>query len=390
MKTPAQVITEIERRVARTWHTDLTCDTVSWPHDFPLGQPTKTDLETNYGAFHDRVFDLHQWARTNGVQLRTARRLVRGSSQTIPTHVVVPDLDSAARLAPGSWTVHLASARGRLQRLQAAFPTTLTAKILRTAATYSDLDFELLLAVCDWFRSHADEARGLTPRQVPIPGVHAKWLNTSQPLITALTGLDSLDLADRHPPRIHFTYLDPDHRATGGRWHDSATVGDAFVPAYVPRIVLISENKDTAITFPTLPEGIAVEGDGFGGKTAASFPWLAGAPTLIYWGDMDRHGYEILNGWRADGVPVASILMDETAYETYEPFGTNTYENGRDIEPGDRKPLPHLTASERAVYNRITDPASVTHRRIEQERVPLDVARKAVHATLNRPVQVPI
>jgi hypothetical protein len=65
-------------------------------------------------------------------------------------------------------------------------------------------------------------------------------------------------------------------------------------------VVVISENKDTAIHFPELAGGLIVEGVGRGGRTVASFPWIREAPLVVYWGDMDRDGYEILNGYRID------------------------------------------------------------------------------------------
>lgn len=46
-------------------------------------------------------------------------------------------------------------------------------------------------------------------------------------------------------------------------------------------VVIIAENKDTAVHFPPDPGGIAVEGAGFSGvETAGSLPWLAGCPAI--------------------------------------------------------------------------------------------------------------
>ena len=159
------------------------------------------------------------------------------------------------------------------------------------------------------------------------------------------------------PPPIHSSYPAPPPRPAGGRAPAPAPVDAAFTPAYPPQVVVISENKDTAIHFPPIPGGIVVEGEGFGGKTAAAFPWLTRAPHVYYWGDLDAHGYEILNGWRAAGVPVTSILMDPATFETYEPFGTNTDKNNKPLGPGVPKPLPCLTPGERAVYERVLDAA---------------------------------
>lgn len=229
-----------------------------------------------------------------------------------------------------------------------------------------------------------NDATGHTPRQVPIPGVHAKWLNTHQPHILMLTGRDNLGLLPRHPARIHFTYLDPTYLATEARRHDSATVGDTFTPPYDLTVIVISENKDTAIHFPPIEGGIAVEGAGFGGKTAAAFPWLTSVPQLYYWGDIDAHGYEILNGWREDGLNVTSILMDPATYDTYAQYGTNTDQNGNLLNPEKPKPLTRLTPDELEAYDRLANPSFLGHRRIEQERIPLQVAADTLKSHISR------
>lgn len=389
MKELAEVIKDIRRRLERTWATDLTGTTASWPHRFPLGATTKTDLETRWKTtYQPLVRQWRDWAKEHPVRLHTESKRVYTTTQDIPTHIEVAAVDIAANLLGDDWINRLRRGRDRLAQAADRFPATPDlAHVIRVVDDYTDTDFVLLLTVAGWFQ--ANDASGYTPRQVPIPGVHAKWLNTHQPLIVALSGRDTLGLLPRHPARIHFTYLDPAYRATGARLHDSATVHDTFTPPYSPAVVIISENKDTAIHFPPVPGGIVVEGDGFGGKTAAAFTWLTDAPHLCYWGDIDAHGYEILSGWRTDGVPVTSILMDPATYDTYEPYGTNTDQHGHPLKPGSPKPLPHLTSDERSVYDRLVDPALRTHRRIEQERIPLRAALDAITADASQRPQDP-
>lgn len=379
LKTPEQVADYIRRRLAKHWHTDLTGTTEAFPHRVHLGSPTRQDLETDWARYHDQSVRWREWATSVGATLHTKERAVHRTRQPLPEHLTIADLDTAATISGDGWAQRLTCNRYRLAILTDRFPHAEAATALRVTDKYNDRDFETLLTAADWFNDNPGAAEGLTPRMVPIPGVHAKWLQDHSKGIAALTGVTIGDLV-RHPQRIHFTYLDPEHRDSGGRWHESATVGDAFTPAYQPTVVLISENKDTAIHFPSVPGGIAVEGDGFGGKTAAAFPWLTGAPTLLYWGDIDAHGYEILNGYRADGLPVVSILMDLATYDAYESHGTNTDKNRNPLKPGTPKPLPHLTDAERAVYEALLDAAHPGHRRIEQERIPLTVA----HAELER------
>ena len=72
------------------------------------------------------------------------------------------------------------------------------------------------------------------------------------PYVTIEQGMIGKDLATlvrNHPSRIHFIYLDPDH----------------------PRVIVISENKATAINFSEMYRVISVEGVGRGGSMVASF-----------------------------------------------------------------------------------------------------------------------
>ncbi|MDN4161074.1 DUF3322 and DUF2220 domain-containing protein [Nocardioides abyssi] len=382
--TPHNLLRSVENRLKARWIADLTSTepTDSWPHKFPtgLGSVPQDDLQTRWADTHQpAVHAWRDWAADHGLRVIDKPRRV-WTTLDLPTHIEVESIDQAAQLAAGEWPNRLNRARQRLHILRERFPTSDTAAVIRVTDGYTDLDFDLLLTVADWYLEDPQRAAsGITPRQVPLPGVHAKWLQTRTAGVQALTGLTDLALLQRHPARIHFTYLDPTYRATGARIHDSATVGDHFTPAYLPEVVVISENKDTAIHFPELPGGISVEGVGKGGKTPAAFPWLRHAPTLIYWGDIDPDGYEILDGYRHDfDRDIESILMDPAIYDTYERFGTNHDPKGSPLTPGEPKPTPRLRPDERAVYHRLLDPAHTGHRRIEQERIPLDAAREAV------------
>lgn len=376
MKDSHDVADDIHRRLARTWHEDAT-GTAHWPHTFSLGQPTKSDLESNFADYQRAILQLRRWAAEHELPLKTRARIVKGTRQDIPTAVTVPSLQTAADISGGKWGSRLQRAQRRLAVLQTEFPqATGWPTIVRVVDDYNELDFSLLRTVATWFTMN--DATGLTPRQVPIPGVHAKWLNTHQRTIQLLTSQDNLGLAPAHPSRIHFTYLDPTYLTAGSRRHDSATVGDPMTPAYIPAIVIISENKDTAINFPTIPEGIAIEGAGTGGSTIAQFPWITQAPTLLYWGDLDSAGFEILNEFRRAGVPASSMLMDTATLRAYGRFGTNNDPQGRQISARrSKQALDRLTPEENAAYDELLG-SPTGPRRLEQERIPLAAASAEV------------
>jgi hypothetical protein len=378
MKRPDELLADVERRLRRTWVDTLTGhDSAAWPHAFPLGQPDTKQLGSSFETFAASVREWRQWGADRGVHITWRQRRVHGTPQELPTHITIDSVDTAARHVGGDWTQRLELARNRHEVLTSRYPhLTERSRMVRSVAEMSELDFTLLCRAADWFATH--DATGLTPRQVPIEGMHAKWLNTRQALVRELAGVDDLRLLPPHPARIHFTYLDPTYRASGGRIHDSATVGDAPTLAYQPRIVIISENKDTAIHMPPLSGAISVEGVGKGGGTAARFDWIRHAEHVLYWGDMDVDGFEILDGFRAAGIPAQSLFMDMDAYSAWEPYGTNVDPKGQPLTGAAPKALAHLTHIERELYLCLGAPTWTRYRRIEQERIPLAEAHRRV------------
>lgn len=390
MRTPEQVADAVAKHLHAVWAETITgADTTRWPKTWTLlpKNTTRADLDNKLAAIAPTSRRWHQLAATQpGVQVHEHHWNLHGG-QTLPQAVTVTDIAAAAvwcedRLAPHSlpWTrwLEIAGERaGQLQQIAPHLPAGDLAGLLQTTAGYSDIDFTLLCTTARWFRDNHHAAVGLTPRQVPVPGVHAKWLNTHHRQVAVLAGIESLQLQRNHPPRIHFTYLDPDHLAGGGRRHDMHALGDTTALAYTPTQVLISENKDTAVGFPPLSGAIAVEGNGTEGPTRMSVvDWVRQCPDVIYWGDLDAAGFAIINAYRAAGLDVRTILMDLDAYRRYAQFGTTRHPNGALIETP-ALDLPHLTSSERAAYEAVTA-GDADPRRIEQERIPLEVALAAV------------
>lgn len=386
MKHPAGIVSAIEQRLTKTWSQTLAdenqageSDEATWPRRFSLSTASSSAIGENFAAVVDTVADWRAWAPKFNVELVSRNRRIGVVTHSIPSHLVVPTIDEAASICSGEWPSRLVRSRERLVELRQRFPDLAEpSRLLRGADSYNHVDFELLLQAGAWFSENT--AEGLTPRQVPLAGFHAKWLNTSQHLVAILAGKSDLGLARNHPSRIHFSYLDPDHRAAGGRKHDSASVGDSFAPAYSPRIVIISENKDTAVNFPEVPGAISIEGDGTGGWTFASFGWLVEAPVLIYWGDMDKDGLEILAGFRAAGVPARSIFMDMDTFGRWERYGTNVDKRGVALKAEEPRSGLELTEAERALYLNLLDLSWSRVRRVEQERIPLAEARAMVVA----------
>lgn len=354
MKLPADAVTAVERRLATCWHLCLAGDASWWPYRFPLGRPTRDTVTHQFGQVQRWAFDWQEWADRHNLTLQWEGRLSGASHDRLPTHLLVPDVDTAAGLALG-WRQRLARGRDRYATFTTRFPGAPAAPVVRAVDEWTDVDVSLLLAAADWF--HANPSSGLTARQVPVEGLHSKWLAGHGSQVLALTGLDTLGLTEPRSTAVHFTYLDPEHVAAGGRRHDSVVPGDTTRPAYLPQLVLVCENKDSAIVFPDLPRAVAVQGGGKAGPALIPvIDWIAAAPNVIYWGDLDAAGFEILNSYRQAGLDVRTILMDLPTLEEYRRFAATSDTKGRLLQREPRRDLPHLTSAEREAYEAITDP----------------------------------
>jgi hypothetical protein len=382
MKTPPQVAADIERRLKRTWHLTLGGDASHWPHSFPLGKPTRAHLDGNFGTAQQWSFEWQDWARAHALELVWQPRRIGATQQELPSHVKLPDVDTAAGVVGPEWRARLARGRRRLATVCMGFPALRAPwEIVRATDGYSEVDFNVLCTASAWFQQY--QGTGLSPRQVPIEGLHSKWLDGHRQHVLALAGVEDLGLVDVRPNPVHFTYLDPTHRQSGRRLHDSVCPGFPMQPEYLPEVVIITENKDTSVLFPEMIQAISVQGHGSAGPTLISrVDWIKEAPRVVYWGDLDSRGFEIVNDYRRYGVNIETILMDPATLTRFARFKAETDDKGVPLKRFPQKAVPFLTEDERLTYEMITDPAGLHPIRVEQERMPLNVALAALHGLL--------
>lgn len=346
-------------------------------------------------ALQERWADVHAWARgwrataaglPAGVRVDWVTRKLGPIGQELPHRLVLDTVDTAASWAGGHHPGTLERARTRWAALTDAFPATTDVKVLRAVMGWEPVDVDLLMTTARWFADHPIEDDTWTPRQVPVPGLHAKWLDVAgrRTLIEQLAGIPQVRLRAR-PVQARITYLDPDHATAGPRRWDLITAGDTYVPPYAVQVVVVVENRDTAFYFPPrVPGGVLVFGNGDAAVNLleGALPSL-GSPPLIYWGDIDADGLRIVARLRSHGHHVHTILMDVPTYRMYARFGTGRDQRGNTIPASHAPAPPGLTPDENALYNLLTSTTFDGHRRIEQERIPLERAVKSVLDRLN-------
>lgn len=119
----------------------------------------------------------------------------------------------------------------------------------------------------------------------------------------------------------------------------------------------IVENKVNFLTFPPVANSIVIWGKGYGVASIKDSELLKNID-LIYWGDLDAQGFEILSQFRSYFAHVKSLLMDKATFDNYFEKESGT--------PSKISVKLNLTTEEEELYQYI----KVNNYRLEQEKIP--------------------
>ena len=381
--SPEVAVSDVVRRLETSWVTAV-ARAVSGEESLRIEVRLRPGVSASAAVArlgYDAWFEWRrQWADVTrstrvGVKVSMGDIVVNGVAVSAPVLLHVADVEVAGRFVAEFGHAGLKARIDRAIILARRFVEVgqpLDAGTLRDLCRRSASDADALLETVRWLTDNPDIGRW-TLRQLPIPGVHTKWLAANESLVRRVTGRAVVDEVRRKPAIVHVTYVDPDYRETGARWHDSWTAGDSYILLYQPRVVVIVENRDCRLSFPEVPGGVVVEGAGAAAASLAEVPWLVGAKRVFYWGDLDADGFGILSlvrrSMRERGVSVESLLMGVADWERYQHLGVATGKRSEPLGPTNRR-LSDLTSDELACYARLASAGSVAVRRIEQERIP--------------------
>ena len=235
-------------------------------------------------------------------------------------------------------------------------------------------EWESILKVCRYFKQNPKP--NLYIRELPIK-VHTKFVERHQSVIRELLN----NLISQHiyseerefekrfnlkyaESQIRFKVLD---RAIAEKFFsgidDIAIPISQFETLNLPiKKVLIVENKTTLYTTLTLPkmnDTIAIFGSGYSVYNLKNVHWFANLE-LLYWGDIDVQGFEILSQFRGYFQQTRSVLMD---FVTFEKFFENDLGTQTNIST-----LLNLTDSEQSLYEIL----KAKNWRLEQEKISYD------------------
>jgi len=376
---------EIRDWVARRYqnqHENWLAGEGTWPLRVPLGCPTEEQALQFTTLLPGWVEAWRAWSQPAEVTW-CERRWRSLGVQRLPEYLLVAGPEEAAILAgeEDRWTKAAAHHRNLSLRWPAlAMPASRWFDIL---AGFDELDGAKLQAMLAWIE--ANPYSDLFARQLPIPGLDTKWLEPHLPfvadLVAVLRGLDRSNLSPHQccglkgPPfTVRFRILDPALRRRFGGLGDISAPLDEIRDIPLPaRWVYIVENLQTGLAFEETPESVVVMALGYGVTMLGAIPWICNAECR-YWGDLDTHGFAMLNLARSCLPHVESLLMDEaTLLRNRNLWGTeNTQYSAKD--------LPQLTEPEQAVYHGLKQQRWGLNVRLEQERIAWNDAWKILNS----------
>ncbi len=185
-------------------------------------------------------------------------------------------------------------------------------------ADYSEGDYRRLVDMVAWIEKNS--ASNLYPRQLPVSGLDSKWLEKRKGILADF--VDSVrgepssqgDFFQRcglkMPPQlIRLRILDNVLRQRVGGLGDISVPWEQLADLDLPvSNVFIVENLQTGLAFDDLPGSIVIMQLGYGVDVLGRLPWVARAH-CIYWGDLDTHGFAILNRARSYLPELKSVLI---------------------------------------------------------------------------------
>ena len=233
-------------------------------------------------------------------------------------------------------------------------------------------EWESLLKVCGFFKNNPTP--NLYIRELPI-NVHTKFVERNQSIIKDLLDIlisEYLNPQERtfekrfnlkfSEPQVRFKILDKVlSNSFFSGLDDIAIPVSQFEKLNLPiEKVIVVENKTTLYTTLTLPKmnkAIAIFGSGYSVYNLKNVAWLKNVE-LLYWGDIDVQGYEILSQFRNFFPQTKSVLMDKVTFDNY-------FENDLGTSTNITMQL-NLTDQEQELY----DILKSNNWRLEQEKIP--------------------
>ncbi|MDO5751584.1 Wadjet anti-phage system protein JetD domain-containing protein [Arthrobacter sp.] len=337
------------------------------PRRRAIRHPSATQLRTDYALAAAWASSWEQGLRGGSLERISVGANTIGAN-TVPSAAVFGSAaDEITFLGLSHKAARFAELRERVMNLDAG----LSAWTLRRPLELLRQGEDALVAarVAIWLA--ANPHPGIHLRQLTLPGVHTKFVETHRRIIDEMIStlapervLSGKNYARRHgflaaPDRVRIRFLDPTQIPVPGMADVEVTAaGFAALQLDMDRVIA-TENLVNFLALPTTPRALAVFGGGYGFAALGGAAWLKDVEVL-YWGDIDTHGFHILDQLRAHHPHVRSILMDQQTLLAHRAFW------GREDTPT-HAALTHLGPAESALYAALQAGTFAPQLRLEQE-----------------------
>lgn len=332
MITPAEIVKKAERKYRDVLRAYLNNDDL-FPLEFLVGRLSKKLVERR-----QQIDDLRQRSKeTTGqgytLEWQTVNRRDLGK-QTTPRRVIIETLDDYLAVVRKRTEYH--QFVRDVERIRCQFPVLEDWMYANPQAVIDyGSHWDELLLVCDYFVKHPRP--NLYIREVPIL-VHTKFIEQHsrilRDLLDTLLPVDAItpdtnDFSQRFglkasPPTIRIRLLEEQLD-----WQYSLQLDDLTLPVnqlahllaehIQPKTVIIAENLMNFLTLPSHPASVGLFGRGFAVQLLSDVRWLHQC-RVIYWGDIDAHGFQILSDLRKLFPHVRSVMMDQQTLEDHAAY----------------------------------------------------------------------
>jgi hypothetical protein len=387
---------DVRQRVQKLWDqgrilAGLVAEESLFPLRIPLKGPSASEMAPHFSELRDWVARLRQNARHYRIVWRRVQHRLLGAND-MPEEIWVDSLEAAVSLIGKEREVALF--RALLDETRATRPELLDWLGKRPLKALELLrDWPGLMGILDWMALHPNP--GLYLRQMDVRGVHSKFVEAHRLTLSELLELSlpvpPVDAGARgaggfcrrygfleKPLRIRFRILDTSSAVfscmeTLGEDPDldiTLTAKDFSQLRLGVKRVFITENEINFLSFPSVKDSLVLFGAGYGFAALETASWLQHTD-LYYWGDLDTHGFAILDQLRAHFPHAASFLMDRETFLTHEVFW------GTEAAP-EKRPLLRLLPEEAALYGDLSQDRMGKALRLEQERISFSWVKMAL------------
>jgi hypothetical protein len=341
----------------------------------PLRGPSARQLGDHFTEAREWAAD---WAEAACGPLRVEYKQVGGrhfGANSVPCRAWLDSYDEA-------WA--LLGVRPDVRRLTGLLEVTLGTRLVPWLAHHPMRALRLadawdkLLATVRWIEQR--QVPGMYLRQVDVPGVDTKFIEQHKGVLSELLDIqldpsrvDPLapDFAGRYgflrkPGYVRF-------RMDGG-FHGfsemSVRVAELTEPPDGVTRVYVVENEVTYLAISVPATAMVIFGAGYAVSVLEPLGWLADLD-VVYWGDIDTHGFAILNRLRHRLPHARSMLMDHATLLAHRDHWI--------AEPSpSAKVLDHLDPAESGLYDDLVSNAYAPSVRLEQERVRFAAVERAI------------